>query len=255
MISKQNLRRIQIIKNSEIFKHPMTKTEKFCSLCSCQLFKNNPMTQNFYTCESCNFSIGEYMCEGCAKVCHRSHNVKFVGTFLGVCCCGRKKCHCFLQDPVPGMLNDQLVSLQCSSLCQNSKEEFSTCTVCDPEGLYPLCKCCSLMCHKDHKLIKLPESGNFTCKCLNNHTNSCSIRENSKDNVVICSKFIKDPSHKSDIHRCLTCDCYVCQECALKCHGSHQLVNVQPEESSNLECQCDSSNVHCPLMSNVEPAA
>ena len=113
----------------------MTDNEKFNLLCSCQLFGDNPMTQSFYTCESCNFSIGEYMCEGCAKICHKGHVTKYAGTFLGVCCCGREKCHCFLQHPVPGMLNDQLVTLQCTSLCLVSKGEFNTCTVCDPENV------------------------------------------------------------------------------------------------------------------------
>ena len=71
--------------------------------------------QNFYTCRTCNLDDGEYICEVCARECHKYHDVDFLGFFKGFCECGAGNISCYcLYNKARKDSNPELINGPCT---------------------------------------------------------------------------------------------------------------------------------------------
>ena len=89
----------------------LTKAECDCgqykhqtAVCTWHVTKRNYVKQPFYRCFDClgepRNGVGEGVCYQCWKICHRTHNTRYVGVLSAFCDCGLTSCR--IKCSIPG---------------------------------------------------------------------------------------------------------------------------------------------------------
>ena len=239
-----------------------TKERPVCSIS--KFGKDTLITQHLYRCESCHFSAQEMCCEECAKFCHQAHKLTDLGYTYGYCSCGRgcSKCHCFIENPVPGDSDiPPDVPRQCTfreSGAHYKSMDLCHCERCGFTGSAVICVPCAMMCHKDHNPSEKHHSSGGYCDCgdPNNDTFDCLLAppSNPPEPIPVCTALQKpDEEVNQTRYICKTCNMeYLCEACAKKCHAGHNIEKVT-DRSFKFVCQCPTKE--CVILQEKEPAA
>ncbi len=126
---------------------------------------NVGVKQHYYHCLTCNINTNPQsgICEVCAKFCHSSHNLKYIGVGKNIVCeCGNKG------PRFCGRMTPQLFEAQAQDTCSYSKtktnatfQHFYQCKTCNLVGQYGLCELCCKACHKGHEVVYAGFSAKF----------------------------------------------------------------------------------------------
>ena len=151
-------------------RHPVPFDEEFEPNESrqCTFYHTGPnmIGTNVNTCKTCGLEKGKLCCDACARLCHRGHKVSF-GSFspFAYCDCGdlSQNNKCLIKPdcdhPPPPPICTYNIGKE-KPLRQAAYE----CQTCNIKGI---CKACAEICHKGHKLKKIP-LGAFSCQCGSN---------------------------------------------------------------------------------------
>lgn len=75
------------------------------AVCTWHVTKRNYIKQPFYLCLDCfdepRNGVGEGVCYQCWKICHRTHNTRYVGVISAFCDCGLTSCRIKCTIPAP----------------------------------------------------------------------------------------------------------------------------------------------------------
>lgn len=205
-----------------------------------------PIDYKVYHCENCNLDI----CEGCAKSCHKTHQVVELGSDHSfVCGCGKNgfkdrkgKNHCSIEFVGEMLCDDQPVCCQhfyrCLN-CSNSNNEF-------------ICHDCMKGCHQNHRIVDCGIQRGF-CSCIK----ICKRKDKNCKSIYFvntapdeCSEKISKYPVVQRWFKCMTCGQYnsddhagICKQCAEKCHKGHILLDCGVKRN---RCQCVETK-HCQL--------
>ena len=146
--------------------------------------------QNFFACRNCNYYDGKYICEVCARKCHKDHDVCFVGFFKGFCECGAGNNSCYwMYDKAPKRSNPKLIKGPCT-LNESGKEfvmqPFFRCITCRFSSDEGCCEYCARTCHLGHTLIYRGVIPSF-CDCGNENPD-CKCRRAPKSRSKVSIK-------------------------------------------------------------------
>lgn len=237
-------------------------------VCSIRKYGKIPITQKLFYCKTCKFNPVETMCESCAKFCHSGHEIVEIGYKLGYCHCGYgiEKCHCFLENPVPG--DDKIPEgrpRQCDfRISGNSFHPMDKyrCQQCGLEGNRLCCYACFMMCHKGHNGIADDgRSSSAYCDCGDpNQRYNCLLDPPSTFDPPLPHCTYSTTGDKFTVQKlyvCRTCNfdsnqC-ICEGCAKFCHEGHDVVFASECEGF---CDCGSGLLptKCKIMESIEPA-
>lgn len=238
-------------------------------VCTIQTCGNFPVTQKLYRCNTCHFADTESICEACANFCHANHDVEFLGYHIGYCWCGYgcNRCHCFLQNPVPGDMDiPDNVPRQCTfrySLSNYVEMNQYTCEQCGIVGSQVCCQACHYLCHRGHEGSSFHANCEAYCDCGDPTTEfKCKLMppENPPPPIPICTFLLSGEKMISQrAYRCKTCNqvgnVTICEACAKVCHAGHDL-ELTTYDVSYCDCGAGNESAHCvcKLMEKIEPA-
>ncbi|KAK8897116.1 hypothetical protein M9Y10_015050 [Tritrichomonas musculus] len=185
-----------------------------------------PMPYKVFHCTKCNKDI----CEGCAKHCHKGHNVIDAKTESGFKCeCGAKGLN--------GKCSGEFVGQQC---CLQHLYQCETCS--KHNDLIFICKSCADKCHQNHQIIDCGIQKNF-CSCgMKNFSNhfKCKILDFNETEQCSVLSFFDEPAMQRWF-KCISCGIYatdedgVCEKCANLCHKDHMIIDVGVQKR---QCKC-----------------
>lgn len=205
-----------------------------------------PIDYKVYKCNRCNLEI----CEGCAKSCHKGHDLVEVGVKNAfVCGCGqnhftdkKNKKHCSIESVGEMKCGDEPVLYQ----------HFFRCLDCSSDQNMLICRGCAENCHNGHHVVDCGVKKGFCC---------CGLKKFDQ-NVVKCksSWFVEFDDDKCSCSsgnypvlqrwfQCMTCGLYgseqqgVCASCAHRCHNGHLVLDRGVKRN---KCQCMETN-NCQL--------
>lgn len=193
-----------------------------------------PIDYKVFKCEDCNIE----MCEGCAKSCHKGHNLVEIGVKNAfICECGKNhfidkmnRKHCSVEFVGEMKCDDEPAIYQ----------HFFKCLDCDKHFENLICKGCAENCHSGHKVIDCGIKKGF-CYCGSNKSNHCKISYFIDVDKDKCSRDLKNIPVTQRWFQCMTCGLYgnekqgICISCAHKCHNGHLLLDRGVQENI---CQC-----------------
>lgn len=181
-----------------------------------------------YHCEDCNLTI----CEGCAKTCHKGHNiVEDEIRNLFECECRknhfkykRGKDHCSIEFVGQSKLGDSPACFQ----------HFYKCNDCNKESDGKLiCQACKDICHKNHSVKDCGVMKGY-CSCgaheLDNGV-KCKCSYYNKNEPGVCTLSKSKYPNMQRCFQCVTCgmvnsnDQVICKSCADECHKGHVLLD------------------------------
>lgn len=192
-----------------------------------------PISYKVFHCNDCNIDI----CEGCAKHCHRDHDIKLSGEQSGLkCSCGKEgfSGHCTAE--FVGECRGYQHLYQCATCCMKSDEEF-------------ICKSCAETCHKGHEVTDCGIQQNF-CSCGMHripHNFRChllSFQKMERPYTKCSNESDADNKIRQRWFQCVTCgscgsfDKGVCKACSSICHSGHIVLDLGVRE----QCCCCKQN-------------
>lgn len=205
-----------------------------------------PIDYKVFRCEDC----GTEICEGCAKHCHKGHNVTEIDSRNAfVCDCGKNH----FVDPKTKK-NCCSIEFVGESVCQDSPvcyQHLYKCTSCCKEKDDFICKACALNCHKDHNVIDCGiQKGFCACGALKIGNGArCKRSYFIEFKPDQCSFGAKKGEVLQRWFQCMTCGLYgdeelgVCMSCAHNCHKDHVLLDLGVKKK---KCHCTDTN-NCKL--------
>lgn len=185
--------------------------------------------QKVYQCRTCGTNENINLCETCAHVCHKGHDVFLVESSNNFSCDCQKisKCKCLLTADV-----------KCTYELTYSvpiDQPMFQCIDCHVIGDDYICQNCAARCHYGHNLKYFGNIKNQVCHCLDQSFCQISSRKPTCSFLLSGKKFIKQPWYHCktcglvDIHGC-------CAICAHYCHKDHDIEYDGVKEAC---CCCD----------------
>lgn len=244
------------------------KPNKKRPVCTISLFKDVPITQPLYRCETCRFSETDTICRGCAEFCHQGHDIVEVGSKIGYCHCGygTRHCFCFLMNPVEG---DEFLEgpRQCDFNIHERQYhplQIYQCKYCDMQKNEVVCGPCFFLCHRHNTGDQEGRSNpSAYCDCGDPvKSYKCYISPPSmiKPPPLYCTYLLTGPTKfRQTFYKCKTCKAdLICEGCMTHCHKDHNVIKVDKVDNKVKEpfCQCGANLLAepCYIIKNIEPA-
>ncbi|KAH0788076.1 Zinc finger in N-recognin family protein [Histomonas meleagridis] len=237
--------------------------------------------ERMFQCRTCRIDNGSGVCEECAKVCHKGHDlveIKNVPDFY--CDCGAGDCAypCKLMKT-----KENKCSIQENGV-KYVKQKMYYCSTCGIVGNLVVCEACARVCHASHDVCLADEGKCALCccgtsmshpkaqkRCCGGHCgcehghgcdgcehqcgNECGGCEHARRRTPRCKLASKiEPIEcvcaKSQLgFKCTTCGVEnICEHCAMLCHMGHSVECVG--DISDMECQCGK---YCKLPLMLQP--
>lgn len=208
-----------------------------CCHCLDEVGFNSQVDYKVYRCENCNLEI----CEGCAKCCHKDHQIVEIGTKQTfVCGCGRNH---FTEKNGNRHCSVEYVGEMKYEGQPYLHQHFYQCKDCCQDQNKYICRGCAESCHKGHNLVDCGIQKGF-CSCGmgqldNGHNCKCVCFLGTPPDQCTCQKY-----HNNVVQRwfqCVTCGICksendgICQSCANKCHAGHLILDRGVQKH---KCRC-----------------
>lgn len=188
---------------------------KIHPFCTSIVSNQNKLTQDLYNCKTCEI---EGICEICAKICHKNHEIEKVMHFSLSNKTSRCKCSS----------NDHQCKCMTSQICSDDDEIYDDMTINEKSdvehvthvGNYSNILRNMFMNHNNNILPKYKEEEEDNEE---EHVNT-DLMINHEFDSLKCSLDLSgfQPIYQI-MYRCKKCQVDICQSCAIRCHKGHPL--------------------------------